>query len=163
MDVRVKLTVKDIFSFSIYHFYKSTMGVISIFCTLAVILVTVAYWSLQSGLFQVILLTGVILVAGSQPFILYRKAVRQTKDPALSREILLKFDYSGFKAQQGKDKAAIRWSQLLKVKRIPGMYVLYLEKGRAYLLPDWALSGDKKRLLLELIRAHVNEKKRKGI
>lgn len=163
MDLHVKLTAKDIFCFSMYHFYRTVTGIISMFCTVAVLGVVAASWSSQPGPFRVILFAGAVLVACCQPFIIYRKAVKQASDPVLSKEIFYKFDYSGFKVQQGKDKAMIRWTQIQTAKRIPGMYVLYLEKARAYLVPDWALTGDKKDRLLELIRAHVDERKRRGI
>lgn len=163
MDVRVKLKAGDIFRFSMYHFYRTITGIVSVFCTITVLGVVAASWSSQPGPFRVVLLVGIVFVAGCQPFVLYRKAVKQTKDPVLSKEISFKFDYSGFKAQQGKDKAVIRWTQIQKVRRIPGMYILYLEKARAYLVPDWALADGKREKFLELVHAHVDANKRRGI
>lgn len=163
MDLRVKLKAKDIFIFSIFHFYKSVMGAVSVICTLLVLGVVAASWPMQTGIFRVILLLGAVVVAACQPFMIYQKAGRQVRDPQLGKEIQYKMDYNGVRVRQGKEKAVIGWNQIARVGRMPGLYVLYLNKSRAYLLPDRALVSGKKEQLLKLLNQYVPIEKRKGI
>lgn len=163
MELRIKLTAADIYKFSMYHFYRSAPGVISVFCTVMVFGVVAVSWNAQPPSWRIGLLAGAVIVAACQPLVLYRKAVRQTQNPLLSKEIFMKLDHNGIKAQQGKDKANLRWKQIIKAKKIPGMHVLYLDRSNAYLIPGWVLDGSKKEEFEDLIKKHVAAEKRKGI
>lgn len=162
MELRLKLTAKDIFLFSMFHFYKTISGGISVACTIMVLGIVAATWSSQTGIYRGLLVAGIIFVALCQPLTLYRKAVKQAKDPAAGKEIFYKMDYNGVHVQQGKEKANINWNQIVKIGRIPGITVFYLNKSRAYLFPDWALTG-KKEQFVKLLDQYVPKAKRKGI
>lgn len=163
MELRVKLTAKDIFLFSVFHFYKTVVGGISVACTLMVIGIVAITWPSQTGFNRVVLLVGILFVTVCQPLTLYRKAVKQSKDPQAGKEIAYRMDYNGVHVQQGKDKANINWNQIVKVGRIPGITVFYLNRSRAYLFPDWALAGEKKTQFVKLLDQYVSKEKRKGI
>ncbi|MEG1575639.1 MAG: YcxB family protein [Clostridium sp.] len=163
MELRVKLMPKDIFMFSMYHFYQTIPGIISVACTILVLGVVAASWSAQPGVFRAIMLIGVVFVMVSQPFLIYQKAVRQTKDPQAGKEIYYKLDYNGIRVQQGKEKGTVSWSQVVKVRKIPGTFVVYLNRSRAYLFPYWALTGDKKTQFTSAINQYVSKEKRRGI
>lgn len=163
MELRVKLLAKDIFIFSLYHFYKSAQGAVSIGCAALAAAIAAVSWPTQPEMVRLTFAIGVVLVIGSQPFMLYRKAVKQAMDPEQGKEVSYKLDYNGMRVQQGKDRAVIYWNQVVKVGRRSGLYVLYLNKARAYLIPDRVLSGDKKEQFLKIIRQYVAEEKRKGI
>lgn len=161
MELRIKLSAKDIFTFSIIHFYKTFTGFLSVITTAMVIGVVAMSWPEQSGAFRGILLLGVIVVICLQPFMLYVKSVRQTRDPQLGKELYYKLDYNGIRVQQGREKSNISWRQIAKVGRIPGIYVIYLNKSTAYLIPDWALSGGKKEQFLKILDQYIDREKRK--
>lgn len=163
MDLRIKLTPKDIFLFSMSHFYKTIAGGISVACTLMVLGVVAVTWTSQTGIYKGLLVVGIIFVAVCQPITLYRKAVKQARDPQAGKEISYKMDYNGVHVQQGREKANINWNQILRVGRVPGITVFYLNRSRAYLFPDWVLAGDKKAEFLKLLNQYVPKEKRKGI
>lgn len=163
MDLRIKVTAREIFLFSLHHYYHSTAGAISIGCSVLALGAVAATWSAQPGYMKGILALAVVLIAATQPFVLYRKAGKETLDPQRSRETHFKIDYNGLRVHQGKDKAVIRWNQIVKVGKISDIYILYLTKDRAYLFPERVLDGGKKEQFLNVIREYVPAEKRKGI
>lgn len=163
MDLRIKVTAREIFLFSLHHYYHSTPGFISIGCTILALGAVAVTWPAQPGYMKGVLALAVILVAATQPFVLYRKAGREALDPQRSKETHFKIDYNGLRAQQGKDKAMIHWNQIIKVGRVSDIYVLYLTKDRAYLFPERALADGKKEQFLKLLREYVPAEKRRGI
>lgn len=163
MDLRVKLTAREIFVFSIYHFYKSMAGVISILCAAMVLGVVVVSWSSQTGILRLVLFLSAVVVVVCQPIMLYRKAVNQVRNNETGKEIIYKMDYNGLKVQQGREKAVIYWNQIIKVRRLPGIYVMYLNRSRAYLFPERVLDNGKKEQFMKVLAQYVPEEKRKGI
>ena len=163
MDLKVKMTAREIFLFSVNHFYRSLPGLISVGCTIMALGAVGVTWPAQPAVMRGVLALAFLLVLGSQPLILYRKAVRQASDPQLSREIHFKLDYNGIRVQQGKEKAVIYWKQIVKVGKVSDIYILYLTKDRAYLIPDRVLSGGRKEQFLDLVRQYVSAEKRRGV
>ena len=163
MDLRVKVTSRETFLFSLHHYYHSVPGFISIGCTILALGAVVATWPAQPGFMKAILALAVVLSACTQPFVLYRKAGREALDPQRSKETHFKIDYNGLRVHQGRDKAVIRWKQIIKVGKVSDIYVLYLTKDRAYLFPQRVLEGGKKEQFLNLLREYVPAELRKGI
>lgn len=163
MDLRVKVTAREIFLFSLHHYYHSTPGFISIGCTVLALGAVAAAWNIQPGYMKATLALAVVLIAATQPFILYRKAGREALDPKRSKETHFKIDYNGLRVHQGKDKAVIRWNQIIKAGKVSDIYVLYLTKDRAYLFPERVLLGGKKEQFLNLLREYIPAEKRRGI
>lgn len=163
MELRIKLTAKEIFIFSIIHFYKTMAGVFSVICAAMVLGVVVVSWSSQTGVLRLVLFLSGVVVVVCQPFMLYQKAVKQTQNTETGKEIFYKMDYNGVKVQQGKEKAVVYWNQILKIKKLPGIYVMYLNRSRAYLFPERSLVGGKKEQFLKVLIQHVPAEKRKGI
>lgn len=163
MDLRIKVTAREIFLFSLHHYYHSTPGFISIGCTILALGAVAATWPAQPGYMKAALILAAFLIAATQPFVLYRKAGREALDPQRSRETHFKIDYNGLRIHQGKDKAVIRWNQIVKVGKISDIYILYLSKDRAYLFPERALAGGRKEQFLNLLREYLPAEKRKGI
>lgn len=163
MDLRVKLTAKEIFIFSIYHFYRSMAGAISVICAAMVLGVVIVSWSSQTGILRLVLFLSAVVVVVCQPFMLYRKAVKQAQSNETGKEIIYKMDYNGLKVQQGREKAVVYWNQIIKVRRLPGMYVMYLNRSRAYLFPERVLMNGKKEQFMKVLAQYVPADKRKGI
>lgn len=163
MDLRVKMTARELFLFSVYHFYRSIPGIVSISCTFMALGTMAVIWSSQPALMRGVMALIFILVVAGQPFALYRKAVRQTADPQRSKEIHFKMDYNGIRVQQGKEKGALKWRQIVKVGRVSDIYILYLNKDQAYLIPGRVLDGSKKTQFLNLISQYVPAERRRRI
>ena len=163
MELRVKNTAREIFLFSMSHFYRSVPGIINVVCMIMALGLSAAVWGSQTGPMRVMLGAALAAALAVQPFVLYRKAAREAADPNRSREIHFKIDYNGLKVSQGKEKASIRWNQVLKVGKVSDIYIIYLTKNRAYLIPGRVLTGEKKEMFLGLIRQYVSTEKRRGI
>ena len=63
MDLRVKVTSREIFLFSLHHYYHSVPGFISIGCTILALGAVVATWPAQPGFMKAILALAVVLIA----------------------------------------------------------------------------------------------------
>lgn len=163
MELKVTLTAKEIFLFSVHHFYHSVPGLISLGCTVLALLAGASALAAQSADAQGAVLAIMILVVVTQPYILYRKAVKKAADPQTSKQIQYKFDFNGIRVQQGKEKASLRWNQIDKVGKLFSIYIIYLTKERAYLIPVRVLPGGKKGQFLDIIKKYIPAEKRKGI
>ena len=118
MDLRVKVTSREIFLFSLHHYYHSVPGFISIGCTILALGAVVATWPAQPGYTKVILALAVVLVACIQPFDLFRKAGREALDPQRSKNTHCKIDYNGISDQQGRDKDLFRRKPILQMGKV---------------------------------------------
>ena len=163
MELRIKLTEQEIYTFLKHTFYRGARGAASLICVLLMILVVAVSWNQQPPAGRVILSVGVVLLILMQPFALHRRAAAQVKDPEQSKEMFLHLDYNGIKAQQGRDKANIGWRQVEKVTRLTGLYVVGLRGNKAYLIPDRALTWTKKEQFEKLLKTYVSAEKLKGI
>lgn len=163
MELRIKLTEQEIYTFLKHTFYRGARGAVSLLCVLLMILVVAVSWNRQPPAGRVILLAGVVLLILMQPFALRRRVAAQIKDPEQSKEIYLRIDYNGLKAQQGREKANIGWRQVEKVTRLSGIYVIGLRGGKSYLIPDRVLTGTKKAQFEKLLKTYVSAEKMKGI
>ena len=67
MDLRVKVTSREIFLFSLHHYYHSVPGFISIGCTILALGAVVATWPAQPGFMKAILALAVVLIAPALP------------------------------------------------------------------------------------------------
>lgn len=164
MEIKVKLTTKEIFLFSIYHFYRSWAGIMSIGVLIAAVVVTGIRWEGLDESVKDTLPIVIMLAAVMQVFILYRKAAKQAENPQMGQEIQYKLDYTGVRAHQGKNSSIVSWDQIVRVKRVFDMYVLYLAGRQGFLIPDRVLLlGNKRDRFLSVIKRYVAADRIKGI
>lgn len=163
MELRIKLTEQELYSFMKRGFYRGAGGIVSFVCVMFLLVIVALSWTSQTPAGRIVLLIGVVLVMMMQPFMLRRKAAAQLRDPEQSKEIAMRVDYNGIRAQQGSTKANIGWRQVEKVTRIGEMYVITLHSGRSYLIPDRVLTGTKKEQFAKILKTYVPSEKMKGI
>ena len=57
----------------------------------------------------------------------------------------------------------ISWDKLVKVKKIAGIYVLYLGRDKAYLMPKRVFRGSEEQIFLSMLTRNLPQEKRRGI
>ncbi len=163
MELRFKITAREIFVFSVNNYYRSVSGIVSVLCTIAA-LIFIVFNRERIGIKVADLLFMVILlVAVGQVFIMRQRAARQAANPVSSQEMFFKISSDGIRVRQGKETGNVTWDQVLRVKKISGIFMLYLSRNQAYLIPERAFRGAGKQRFLQLIEKNVPAKKRKGI
>lgn len=126
-----------------------------LFAALMAMFAAVCFFSRREGsvlLGTVLLSVGLILPAvyvGS--FLLsVRKQAKQLDGGKIAYTIYLEED--GVRIVQGKDRAELKWPQLLMAYRVPGCVYLYAGPRRAFLLPEAAWKGD----VWAFLKAHLS-------
>lgn len=156
----VNLTAKDLWQFSMYHSNSGFMGVFNVLFTLGCLYLLVSGWGTLSIPYRVVLAAGALMFTVWQPFLLYRKARRQAKGPAVKEPMVLSFDEEGLIVEQSGQTAEFSWEQMARMDRLPKMAVLYMDRVHAYLLPVRVMGGDGEQLY-ELARTHLPKERRR--
>ena len=97
-----------------------------------------------------------------QPFLLWTKAKKQAKRPAVKDPMRLVFDDEKLTVSQTDNQAEFTWEQMGLLDAKPSMYILYMDRVHAYLLPKTALT-DQEEAFRELVTAHLPKEKRRKI
>ena len=160
--IEVKLTVKDLWKFSMYHSYRGMQGLFNIIFSAAAVFLLITTWSSNSTSYRVLLVVCALMFTVWQPGILYLKAVKQAKTPMFQNIMTLSFDEEGILVSQGEESLPIAWENISNVDRVRDMMILYMDRVHAYLLPD-SVMGDKKTAVRGLIKEKLPPERRKRI
>lgn len=76
-----------------------------------------------------------------QPMLLYGKARRQAKLPAVSQTMYLSFDPEGVHVEQNGQNADFTWEQVGRIVELKKMTIIYMDRVHAFLLPERFLEG----------------------
>ena len=156
----VDLTAKDLWQFSMYHSNSGFMGIFNVLFTLGCLYLLISGWGTLSIPYRAVLAVGALMFTVWQPFLLYRKACRQAKGPAVKEPMTLGFDEEGLVVEQNGQTAEFSWEQMARMDRLPKMAVIYMDRVHAYLLPSRVMGGDGERLY-ELARTHLPKERRR--
>lgn len=160
----VQLGAKDLWQFSMYHANKGAMGIVNLLFTLAAIVLLATQWGELSGPYRILVLFCATAFTVWQPLLLYRKACRQAKQPAVKEKMTLIFGKDGLRVQQNGQEAVFAWDDMGRLDRYPTMVILYMDRIHAYLLPKTALGGaEAEAAFYELVRACLPKERRRRI
>ena len=161
-EIEVKLTAKDLWKFSMYHSYRGLQGLFNIIFSVAAVFLLITTWNSNSASYRVLLIVCALMFTVWQPGILYLKALKQAKNPAIQNAMTLTFDENGIMVSQGEESLEIKWENIGKVDRMKDMMIVYMDRVHAYLLPD-SVTGEKKTAILGLIKEKLPPERRKRI
>ncbi len=162
VDVTLHITAKDLWIFSMYHANAGFMGIFNLLFSLAAIYLLIFRWSSTTVPYRCLLVVCALLFTVWQPFLLWLKAGRQAKRPAVKNPMRLVFDDEKLTVSQEENSADFAWEQMGRLDAKPSMYILYMDRVHAYLLPKAALS-DQEEAFRELVTAHLPKEKRRKI
>ena len=126
-----------------YHANKGYLGVFNVLFTLASLYLLVTKWTGSTIPYRLLLLVCVLMFTVWQPGLLFLKAMKQARNQRLKTPMDMTFTEEGFVVSQGEESMEVTWDQIGRVAGIPGEYILYMGRLRAYLLPDWVLGEEK--------------------
>ncbi len=142
-DFQVKLTAKDLWHFTMYHAYFGMTGVFCVIFTLSAVVLILTRWEVLETYQKGLLVICLLLFTVWQPGLLYYKARRQAKRPAIAAPMELTFSRSeGLLVRQNGQSAQFSWDQIGRVDRRGSMLIIYMDRIHAYLLPKTVLGED---------------------
>ena len=97
-----------------------------------------------------------------QPFLLWNKARKQAKRPAVKNPMRLIFDDEKLTVSQEENSADFTWEQMGRLDAKSSMYILYMDRVHAYLIPKETL-GEQEETFRELVTAHLPKERRRKI
>ena len=164
MDLRVKIQPKEIFIYSMYNFWAGMRGIGSIILTVLVIIAAAASEERLGTQVTNLVILGVIALTGYyQGDHSPNEAERAARDAKTGAEIVFHIGDEGIRARQANGKGEISWDKLVKVKKIAGIYVLYLDRDKAYLMPKRVFRGSEEQIFLSTLIRNLPQEKRRGI
>ena len=158
----VKLGVKDLWQFSMYHANAGMLGIVNLLFTLAALFLIVTRWGTLTTPYRALLVVCALMFTVWQPFLLYNKARKQAKAAAVKESMILTVGAEGLKVEQSGQEAAFAWDQMGRLDKMPTMVILYMDRVHAYLLPK-SVMGEREDAFYEMVRAHLPKERRRRI
>lgn len=158
----VKLGVKDLWQFSMYHANAGMLGIVNLLFTLAALFLIVTRWGTLTTPYRALLVVCALMFTVWQPLLLYNKARKQAKASAVKEPMMLTFGEEGLRVEQSEQEALFAWDQMGRLDRMPTMVILYMDRVHAYLLPK-SVMGEQEEEFYEMVRAYLPKERRRRI
>ncbi len=152
MRFEIKLTAKDLWRFSMHHSNSGMLGVFNVIFTAAALFLLVTRWSVIGTGQRLLLVVCALIFTVWQPMLLYRKACKQARLPAVSQPMYLTFDPEGVHVEQNSQNADFTWEQVGRIVELKKMTIIYMDRVHAFLLPERFLSERQDAFLALLIQ-----------
>lgn len=131
----------DLWQLSMYATYRSIVGLINIIFTIAMIILTVTYWSQVNGYLKVLLLLGILLFTVIQPLLVYQRAKKQLA--GRPRDMEIGFDDQGVHVRTGEEKSTLKWKKIRGVTKNPTMLIIYSSTTHGFILTNKVLGKER--------------------
>lgn len=138
----LNLTAGDLWRFSMHHANSGFKGIFNLIFTVAAFFLLVVRWNTLVFSQRLLLVVCALLFSVWQPVLLYWKARRQAKLPAITQTIFLTLGQEEVTVEQGEQKLAFTWDKIVRLDRMKDMAVMYMDRVHAYLIPGRALGED---------------------
>lgn len=158
----VKLDVKDLWQFSMYHANAGMLGIVNLLFTLAALFLIVTRWGMLTTPYRALLVVCALMFTVWQPLLLYHKARKQAKATAVKEPMMLVFGEEGLKVEQNGQEALFAWDQMGRLDKMPTMVILYMDRVHAYLLPK-SVMGNREEEFYEMVREYLPKERRRRI
>ena len=126
VDVTLTVTAKDLWAFSMYHTNAGLMGIFNLLFTLAALYLLIFRWSSTTTPYRCLLVICVLVFTVWQPFLLWTKAKKQAKRPAVKDPMRLVFDDEKLTVSQTDNQAEFTWEQMgLWMRSYPCIFYIW--------------------------------------
>ena len=138
------------------------MGMFNLIFSLAALYLLIFRWSTTTVPYRCLLVVCALIFTVWQPFLLWNKARKQAKRPAVKNPMRLIFDDEKLTVSQEENSADFTWEQMGRLDAKSSMYILYMDRVHAYLIPKETL-GEQEETFRELVTAHLPKERRRKI
>lgn len=155
MILKIKLSAKDLFRFSLVHSYQGQSGIFTVFCILVGFMMIFRGAAQSSAYYALMGVLIIVLFVLVTPFTLYMKAKKQAAtNPMYKTETVYDLQEDGIHVTIDDQNGKIPWDQIFKIRHSRGMYILYTGKQSAFIFPDEVL-GSRKDEIMNYVYDHV--------
>ncbi|MBN2657550.1 MAG: YcxB family protein [Spirochaetales bacterium] len=136
--------------------YRSMAGLVNLIFTISMILLAVRFWTDGSRDVKILIVAGILLFPLVQPLFIYmrsRKIVASIPDG-----LEMKIDGSGIRVISEKSSTLIPFSDLISVKRVGEILILYTGTKQSFVLNKQTLGGQGQELY-DFLSARKDAKK----
>lgn len=137
----INTTASDLWQLSMYGIYGSMLGATNLVFTVAMILLTVRFFSSSHIVLKCLLVFACCLFPVIQPLLVYIRARKQAKN--VEKEVYLSFDDQGMHINIGEQKSEIDWSAVRGITKKPTLLVVFSSAHHGYILTNRVLGEQK--------------------
>lgn len=153
-EFRVEMNEKNLWRFSLYHTNRGFLGIFNVLFSLASLFLLVTTWSDIGVANRLLLMVCMMLFPVFQPFQLWLKAKRQASLAVMKETITMTFTRDGFTVRQAQQEQELTWESVVRVEGTKRMLMFYMDRVRAFLLPEECMGGEREafcRMLKEVL------------
>lgn len=156
IELDIKMTLKDMYRFNLYHVYHNSQGILSIVLAVLITLISIMSWGDVNVVYNVLYLLAAVLLVLYVPLSLYGKVKKQMKNSEVyQKPIHYTFDEDGVTTSFDEQSVTMPWKQLYKIVSTRHMLLLYGGRIRANVIPRDQL-GDAYDALYELAKSQMD-------
>ena len=162
MEIKVKVTGRELYRFALYHLLHSPT--ICFYLTLLAVFLVIRHFSTDYD--PEVMNLVLMIFAGYAIFYIFRlryKAEQKANHPQHGAEITYKIEYGGIRVRQGSEISVLKWEDVMEVKKIAEMYVIYPAPRCGLLVPRRVFVKAKEERFLKLLEQHMSEKQLKKL
>ncbi|WP_343210410.1 YcxB family protein [Anaerolentibacter hominis] len=143
----VNINGNDMTRFMFRHAYTSFAGRLGLLLSTLALVMLIVNFSGYDTMMRVLMAFIAAMFLVIQPVSLFSKAHKQVLlNPMFKKPLNYTFNGDGILVEQEGEQLALAWNQLRRVIKTKKGLILYLDKIRAYILPDRELGGKKDEL-----------------
>ncbi|MBR6404480.1 MAG: YcxB family protein [Eubacterium sp.] len=139
---------KDLWYIAMLRIYRSFIGIINVVFMVAMIMLTIRFWSTSGGILKAFMIIGCMIFPVIQPLAIYGKSVKQLEN--LPNNLMLTFNDRGVLVECDGKCENIKWSRITNAIKQKNMIVVMSDGRHGYMLTDRML-GDKKEEFYEFL------------
>ena len=144
----------DLWMISMYNIYHSMAGVTNVIFTVAMILLSIRYFSQVDVILKILLLLGLSIFTLIQPLLIYLRAKKQVD--GLPEGMKIALDDKGIHVEKNGQRSILRWSKVQGIKRYPFLLIIFASGGQGYILSNDTL-GKEKETLYSFVKSHLGK------
>lgn len=162
MTFEVKIKIKDVFAYLMYHMYKGS-GSLSLLLSAIAVVMLIQGGGRQDSTTTVILVFIALFFTIIQPVSLFLKAAQQvTGNPLFQKPITYTFTEEEFITSQDEESMSVTYDNIWKIKIGSKRIYIYTGKLNASIIPLRDMVPEEQDRLMAFLKEKKNEKGKKG-
>ncbi len=131
----------DLWQLSMYGIYRSTVGLVNVIFTVAMIVLAVRYFQDANWIYRILMILGLSLFTVIQPIVIYSRAKKQLS--GMSRDMEIGFDDYGVHVRSDKEKSSIKWKNIKGIAKQPTLVIVYSSTTHGFILTNKVLGKER--------------------
>lgn len=131
----------DLWQLSMYGIYRSTVGLVNVIFTVAMIVLAVRYFQDANWIYRILMILGLSLFTVIQPVVIYSRAKKQLS--GMSRDMEIGFDDYGVHVRSDKEKSSIKWKNIKGIAKQPTLVIVYSSATHGFILTNKVLGKER--------------------